>query len=88
MLYKSNNSLSGPQNLFITFDIGLAASLISLGYELKTVDKTNLKKSKFIFGRDEHIDKMINEYWTDKLVLPARSLIENIKMLKNRIYSM
>ena len=87
MLYKNEKSLNS-QDLFITFDIGLSAALISLGYELKNVDKTNLKKSKFIFGRDEHIDKMINEYWSGKLLLPARTLIENIKMLKNRIYSM
>lgn len=87
MLYKNEKSLNS-QDLFITFDIGLSAALISLGYELKNVDKTNLKKSKFVFGRDEHIDKMINEYWNGKLVLPARALIENIKMLKNRIYSM
>lgn len=87
MLYKSDKVLSG-QDLFITFDIGLSAALISLGYELKTVDKTNIKKSKFVFKRDEHIDKMINEFWSGKLLLPARTLIENIKMLKNRIYSM
>lgn len=86
MLYKSDNKTS-TQDLFITFDIGLAAALISLGYELKNVDKTNLKKSRFIFKRDEHIDKMINEFWSNKLLLPARTLIENIKMLKNRIYS-
>lgn len=87
MLYKNNDSLSN-QDTFLTFDIGLAAALITLGYTLKEVDKTNLKKSKFIIGRDEHIDKMINEYWSGKLMLSARTLIENIKMLKNRIYSM
>lgn len=86
MLYKRDNQISS-QDIFITFDIGLAAALITLGYELKTVDKTNIKKSRFMIKRDEHIDKMINEFWSNKLLLPARTLIENIKMLKNRIYS-
>lgn len=86
MLYKSKGKLN-ESSIFITFDIGLAASLISLGYALKNIDKANEKKCKFIFGRDEHIDKMINEYWSGKLLLPARSLIDNLKMLKNRLYS-
>lgn len=86
MLYKNIDN-QNASNLFITFDIGLAASLITLGYALKNLDKANEKKCKFIFGRDEHIDKMINEYWSNKLLLPARSVIENLKMLKNRLYS-
>ncbi len=86
MLYKNVNKLI-ESDIFVTFDLGLAASLITLGYALKNLDKSNEKKCKFIFGRDEHIDKMINEYWSNKLLLPARTLIENIKMLKNRLYS-
>jgi hypothetical protein len=72
---------------FITYDIGLAAALVTLGYTLWDMDKTNLRKSQFIFKRDEHIDKMINDYWDSKLILPARSLLDNQKMLKNRLYS-
>jgi len=72
---------------FITFDIGLAAALITLGYLLWDVDKSNPKKSQFIFRRDDQIDKMITQYWDDKLILPARSLLDNQKMLKNRLYS-
>ncbi|RPI14972.1 MAG: hypothetical protein EHM58_15265 [Ignavibacteriae bacterium] len=72
---------------FLTYDLGLAAVLITLGYTLVDVDKSNHIKSQFIFSRDEHIDKMVNEYWDDKLMLPARSLLENQKMLKNRLYS-
>jgi hypothetical protein len=72
---------------FITYDLGLASALVTLGYTLWDVDKTNPQKSQFIFSRDEHIDKMINQYWDDKLMLLARSLLDNQKMLKNRLYS-
>ena len=72
---------------FITYDLGLAAALASLGYTLWDIDRTDLKKAQFIFKRDEHIDKMIDSYWDSSLTLPARGLFDNQKMLKNRLYS-
>lgn len=72
---------------FITYDLGLAASLVSLGYTLWDIEKSDPKKSQFIFKRDEHLDKMIDEYWDGTLSLPARNLFDNQKMLKNRLYS-
>ena len=72
---------------FITYDIGLAATLVTLGYTLIDVDRTNPRKSQFIFRRDEHIDKMVNKYWDNTLTVPARSIVDNLKMLKNRLYS-
>jgi len=87
MILKKISEPIEPSVKFITYDIGLASALVTLGYSLWDVDKTNFKKSQFIFKRDELIDKMINDYWDDKLNLPARSLLDNQKMLKNRLYS-
>jgi hypothetical protein len=87
MIIKKKNEELKDNEKFITFDIGLAAAVVTLGYDLWDVDNTNQKKSKFIFRRDEHIDKMVQEYWDNKLLLPARSLLDNQKMLKNRLYS-
>ncbi len=87
MIIKKKDENLEEKNQFITYDIGLASALFTLGYDLWDVDKTNPQKSKFIFRRDEHIDKMIYEYWDNKLTLPARSLLDNQKMLKNRLYS-
>lgn len=72
---------------FLTYDIGLAAALVTLGYSLYMVEKVEAKKSQFIFNRDEHIDRMVNEYWDNKLELPVRSFYDSLKMLKNRLYS-
>jgi hypothetical protein len=83
---KDPNSLESNEQ-FITYDIGLAATLVTLGYNLVDVDKTNPRKSQFMFRRDEQIDKMVNKYWDNSLNLPARSLVDNLKMLKNRLYS-
>ena len=87
MIAKKDSENLEAHDQFITYDIGLAAALVSLGYELWDVDKTNPRKSQFIFRRDDLIDNKINEYWDDTLDLPARSLLDNQKMLKNRLYS-
>ena len=87
MILKKVSEPIEPSVQFITYDIGLASALVTLGYTLWDLDKSNLKKSQFIFKRDEHIDKMISDYWDDKLTLHARSLLDNQKMLKNRLYS-
>lgn len=73
--------------MFLTFDLGLATCLVSLGYELWNLDKTNPKKVQFIFKRADDIDMVVNDYWQDNLKINARTLFDNQKMLKNRIYS-
>lgn len=87
MVTKNESNLSDMDIKFITYDIGLAAALIALGYTLYKLDKIEPKKSQFIFNRDEQIDKMVNDYWDDKLTLPVRSFYDSLKMLKNRLYS-
>ncbi|MBN1325873.1 hypothetical protein JW977_02750 [Candidatus Falkowbacteria bacterium] len=82
-----NCSQLQPSEIFLTFDLGLASVLVSLDYELVGLDKTNSKKVQFIFKRAESIDLAINNYWQDNLKVNARTLFDNIKMLKNRIYS-
>ncbi len=72
---------------FSTFDLGLAAVLITLKYELLELDKSNPKKIRFLFKRVMGIEQVISDYWDDKIHLPAQSLLNNQKMLKNRIYS-
>ncbi len=87
MITQKNVEQLDSKEKFITFDIGLASALVTLGYTLFDVDKTNPKKSQFIFKRDEQIDKMVKKYWDNTLTLHARSLVDNLKMLKNRLYS-
>jgi len=72
---------------FSTFDLGLASVLITFGYQLLELEKSNPKKVRFIFKREKSIEQVINDYWDDKIQLPAQTLLNNQKMLKNRIYS-
>ena len=75
------------QNEFSTFDLGLATVLVTLEYRLLELDKTNSKRVRFIFKRKKDIEKIITDYFNDKVKLSAQTLFNNQKMLKTRIYS-
>lgn len=72
---------------FSTHDLGLATVLLTLGYDLVKLDKTNPKKVRFVFEEDKKIERVMVDYWKDKIKLPALSLFNNQKVLKNRIYT-
>ena len=75
------------QNEFSTFDLGLATVLITLNYELLELEKSNPKKVRFVFKREKNIEQVMIDYINDKIKLPAQTLFNNQKNLKNRIYS-
>lgn len=70
-----------------TFDLGAAAALVSAGFQLALLDKTNPRKVQFAFLREAGIEKVVDDYWADRLEVKARSFFDNLKMLKNRLYS-
>lgn len=72
---------------YFTYDLGCSSALISAGFELVSLDKANPRKVQFIFRREVGIEKVVDEYWADRLELKARTFFDNTKMLKNRIYS-
>lgn len=69
---------------FLTFDLGLASALATLGYELWGIDKENLRKAQFIFRRTGEIEKSASDYWNNNLSVNARSIVDNQN--KKRIY--
>ncbi len=74
-------------NEFSTFDLGCSAALISVGFEIISLDKQNPRKVQFIFHRATGIEKVVEDYWVGRLEIKARVFFDNVKMLKNRIYS-
>ena len=72
---------------FYTNDIGLTAALISAEFHNYSIDKKNPNKAIFIFNKDNNLEKFVERYWSDKLVVNARTYFNNLKMLKNRISS-
>ncbi len=72
---------------FITADLNLASTLISLNYEILDLDKSNPKKIEFAFSRSPNLIQDINNYWGGSLVINPRILFDSQKMLKCRLYS-
>ena len=87
MTTKESQGLPSKEGEFITFDLGLSSALVTMGYEIISIDKTERKKVKFIFQDSEGLCKATKEYWNNELKINARTFFENQKMLKNRIYS-
>jgi len=74
-------------NFLTTYDLGCSSALVSSGYELVSLNKSNPQKVQFIFRRNAGIEKTVNDYFSDKLEVKARKFFDDIKSIKNRIYS-
>lgn len=73
---------------FTTFDLNLASTLVSLGFELLGLDRTaDARKVRFIFRQDSELGKSIENYWANNLTVSPQELFNAQKLLKNRIYS-
>lgn len=71
---------------FIT-DLGLASVLVTLKYILLELERSNPRKICFVFEEEKGINEDIADYWADKIKLPAQTLLNNQRALKNRVYS-
>lgn len=72
---------------FSTHDLGLAAALLTAGFPVDHLDKHDPTKVEFVFSRIEGMDEIIQLYWNNNLKLSLLAFFNNIKILKNRIYS-
>lgn len=83
----SNGPSEDPSKVFTTFDLGCSVALICAGFELLTLDKSNPRKVLMVFRREDGIESVVDDYWSDRLEVKARTYFDTQKMLKNRIYS-
>ena len=76
-----------PKKVWTTYDLGVAAALLCCGYELWSLDRANPRKALFVFRYAETIEETANAYIADRLELNARAFFDQLKALKNRLYS-
>lgn len=74
-------------SVFSTYDLGVSAALLCLGYKLIRLDRDDPRKALFVFRKDADIDIYANQYFSDQLKVKARSFFDSIKALKNKLYS-
>lgn len=79
--------LNDTENYFYSTDLGLVASLISIDLQLVSIDKEQPNKAIFIVKKEFGIEDRISEYFSGQLMVPARVLFENMKLLKSIIYN-
>lgn len=75
------------KNYYETTDLGLAASLTASGFAVSNIDKSNPRRVIFVFENTGNLQEVIEQYWSNRLLLPASALLEQIRQLKTRIYS-
>ena len=79
--------LDDPSVVFTTYDLGVSTALLCAGFVLLSVDKENPRKALFIFQKDDGIEDVADRYFSDRLEVKARSFFDNLKALKNQLYS-
>jgi len=72
---------------FIISDLGCAAALLTADFELLSLDRENPRRVKFVFRREAEIEKVADDFWNGCLKQKSRQFWDNIKNLKNRLYS-
>ena len=86
-LPKTSMESLRDEQVYATYDLGASSALITAGFYLVSVDKTNLRKAQFIFRKETGIEKVIEDFWADRLDVRGRTFFDNVRHLKNRLYS-
>ena len=71
---------------YFTSDLALSATLLTLHFQIETIDRSNPKKVIFIFKKDKGLEQTIEKYWNGQLQVSPLTLLQNLKALKSRIY--
>jgi len=75
-------------NQFKTYDLALASALVSCGFSIDGIEKTQYNgKSSFIFHRTDKLDEIIQSYWADDLSVNPKAYFDVLKHIKTRLYS-
>ena len=78
---------NNEEKLFSSYDIGLVAYLLCLKHELVTLNKAIKGKVLFILKRERNTDESVKNYWAFNSSVDAQTYFNQIKRLKNQIFS-
>jgi hypothetical protein len=73
-------------NFFLTSDLALATTL-NMSFPLEDIDRGNPRKAAFVFRRSAELEKTVDEYFTNKIMVTPQSYFNQLRDLKNRLYS-
>lgn len=78
--------ISKNKNQFSTSDLNLAA-VISLSFPMQEINRGNPRKVQFIFEENKEIEELIKKYWNKELKVEPQEYSNQLRLIKNRIYS-
>jgi len=78
--------MAQDEQYFETADLGLAAALVTSSVSLLRLNKSNPRRVIFLFKDSTYTKEKVNLYWSKELSVPALALLENMRILKTRIY--
>lgn len=70
-----------------TSDLALATALVSAGYKLEAIDRSDGHKALFIFENTIGVKKHVGYFWDDLMKVNPRAYFANLKALKSRLYN-
>ncbi len=79
--------LDDTKKYFYSHDIGLVADLLCQNFKLAGLDKAVRNKVLFILKKEEGVDKVVRDYWDFNSSVDAQSYFNQLKRLKNQIFS-
>ena len=85
-MFSRNDNVDTAKQ-YQTTDIGSATALVSLGYSLACLDKSNPRRALFVFDNSTGIQAILKDYWSGSLSVDAKTYFETHKWLKSRIYN-
>lgn len=80
------------EKIFSTRDLALAATLVSLNFELQRIDY-QIEGSKpnpigyFAFEESEELQKTVRDFWSSNIQVEPKSFLNSVKGLKSQIHS-
>lgn len=73
---------------FRTGDLSLAATLLSLGFSLVSLDTTDPSRVIFEFSSDAKLNEVVSAFWKGSLVVEPKTFWNTQRELKARIRSL
>lgn len=73
---------------FKSYDLGLVACLLSRGFNLLKLERSQTGRALFIVEEHEGLQQTIESYWAFECAVDAQTYFNQLKRLKNQIYSL
>lgn len=72
---------------FESSDLSLVSALLSFGYNIETVDRTNGSRAVFLIPRDKFLDEKVQSFWSHSLLVDPLTYFNCLKEAKTRLYN-